>query len=97
MIGGLPVVLKGPQVYVARTEALRRVRYDEHVRMVDHRDFFSMACGRMVFVRDARLVAFHARTPFNRAYVAYRDDVAADTVYLSRKWSGSSSRNGPGS
>ena len=86
LVGGLPVVLKGPQVYVARTESLRRVRYDEHLRMVDHRDFFSTACGRLVFVSDPKLVAFHARTPFDRAYVAHRDDIGADTAYLSRKW-----------
>jgi hypothetical protein len=86
LIGGLPVVPKAPQTYLARTEALRSVRYDENLRMVDHRDFYSAACGRLVFVQDPRFVAFHARTPFDRTYTAYREDVAADLDYLRHKW-----------
>lgn len=86
LIGGLPVVAKGPQIYVARTRALRAVPYDEHIRMVDHRDFFSAASGRLVFVHHPGFVAFHARTPFDREYTTYREDVAADLAYLGRKW-----------
>jgi len=88
VVDGLPVVPKGPQIYVARTEALRGVPYDENIRMVDHRDFFSSACGRLVFVHDPSFVAFHARTPFNRTYTTYREDVTADLAYLSQKWRG---------
>ena len=87
-VGGLPVVMKGPQVYVARTERLREVPYDENVRMVDHRDFFSSASGRLVFVSAPQLVAFHARTPFDKKYTSYREDVNADLAYLARKWMG---------
>ncbi len=90
-IGGLPVVMKGPQVYVARTERLREVPYDENIRMVDHRDFFSSASGRLVFVSDPQLVAFHARTPFDAKYTSYREDVADDLAYLGRKWMGTPS------
>ena len=85
-IDGLPVIAKGPQVYVARTEALRQVPYDERVRMVDHRDFFSSAAGRLVFVQARWLIAYHARTPFARAYVRHRNDVRADLAYLTQKW-----------
>jgi beta-1,4-N-acetylgalactosaminyltransferase 2 len=87
-IGGLPVVMKGPQVYVARTAKLRQVPYDENLRMVDHRDFFSRAAGRLVFVSAPQLVAFHARTPFDKTYASYREDVNADLAYLGRKWTG---------
>ena len=86
VIDGLPVVIKGPQVFVARADRLRAVPYDERIRMVDHRDFFSSAAGRLVFVQDPGLVVFHARTPFDRQYTAYRDDVAKDLAYLTRKW-----------
>ncbi len=91
-IGGLPVVMKGPQVYVARTDRLREVPYDENIRMVDHRDFFSSASGRLVFVSAPQLVAFHARTPFDQKYTSYRDDVAKDLAYLGRKWRGTPGR-----
>jgi hypothetical protein len=87
LIGGLPVVLRGPQVFIARTESLRSVPYDENIRMVDHRDFFSMASGRLVFVHDPDFVVFHARTPFNVFYTSYRNDVGADLAYLASKWS----------
>lgn len=89
-VGGLPVVLKGPQVYVARTERLREVPYDERIRMVDHRDFFSSASGRLVFVSAPGVVVFHARTPFDTTYQSYRDDVGQDLAYLNRKWSAAS-------
>lgn len=92
VVDGLPVVLKGPQVYLARTERLREVPYDEQLRMVDHKDFFSRACGRLVFVRAPGLVLFHARTPFDAAYTSYREDTAPDLAYLGRKWSGGAHR-----
>ncbi len=86
VVDGLPVVMKGPQVFVGRTDRLREVPYDEHIRMVDHRDFFSSAAGRLVFVQDPEVAVFHARTPFNREYTSYRDDVGADLAYLHQKW-----------
>jgi beta-1,4-N-acetylgalactosaminyltransferase 2 len=86
VIDGLAVVMKGPQVFVGRADALRQVPYDENIRMVDHRDFFSSAAGRLVFVQDPGLVVFHARTPFDKEYTSYRDDVTSDMAYLAGKW-----------
>jgi hypothetical protein len=86
LVDGLPVVLKAPQAFVGRTDRLREVPYDENIRMVDHRDFYSSASGRLVFVHAPWLVVFHARTPFNRVYTSYREDVAADLAYLAGKW-----------
>jgi hypothetical protein len=85
-IGGLPVVAQGSSTYLARTDALRTVRYDENIRMLDHRDFFSLACGRMVFVQATEFTAFHARTPLNAAYMAHRNDINKDRIYLGKKW-----------
>ena len=85
-IDGTRVVAKGPTAYVGRTEALRQVPYDEKIRMVDHRDFFSSAAGRLVFVQARWLVVYHARTPFNRSYNQHRDDVHPDLYYLGSKW-----------
>ena len=44
--------------------------------------------GRLVFVQDPGLVVFHARTPFDKEYTSYRDDVTRDMAYLGRKWPG---------
>ena len=79
---------KVPQVYLARTESIRRVRWDERLRMVDHRDFFSRASGRIVSVQAQSVWAYHLRTPFDPYYNAYREDVAEDLRTLARLWPG---------
>jgi Glycosyl transferase family 2 len=86
VIDGLPVWLMTPQAYLARTDSVRRVRWNEDIRMVDHRDFFSRAAGVLVFVQDATIPVFHARTPWNAEYTKHRDDVSTDLAYLGRRW-----------
>ena len=88
VIDELPVVGKVAQVYLARADAVRAVGWDEGLRMVDHRDFFSRASGRLVSVQHDRVLAYHAQTPFDARYARYREDVAADFAYLGQKWSG---------
>ncbi|GGB69941.1 hypothetical protein N798_15695 [Knoellia flava TL1] len=88
LVGGLPVVPKTPQLYLARTESVRRVRWDERLRMVDHRDFFSRAAGRLVSVQARTVRGYHSRTPFDPFYTSYREDVAEDLRVLARIWGG---------
>ncbi|HHU11170.1 MAG TPA: glycosyltransferase, partial [Intrasporangiaceae bacterium] len=76
------VVGKVAQVYLARTERLRLVGWDENLRMVDHRDFFSRASGMLVSVQHNGVLAYHAQTPFDAHYARYREDVQADFAYL---------------
>lgn len=89
-VGGLPVVPKTPQLYLARTASIQRVRWDERLRMVDHRDFFSRASGRIVAVQAQTVRAYHMRTPFDPFYTRYREDVAADLRTLGEIWAGGS-------
>lgn len=86
LVGGLPVRYKIEQVYLARTEAIARVRWDPGVRMVDHADFFSRAAGEIVVVLDTSIRAYHAQTPFDAEYARYRQDTAKDLRYLSDVW-----------
>lgn len=86
LIDGLPVVPKTPQLYLARTAAIQQVRWDERLRMVDHRDFFSRASGRIVSVQAETIRAYHMRTPFDPFYNAYREDVATDLNTLATIW-----------
>jgi len=65
---------------------IRRVRLNEELRMVDHRDFFSRASGTLVTVVDQGNFVYHARTPFDAEYIAFRADTAADLARLSRHW-----------
>lgn len=86
LIDGLPVVPKTPQLYLARTASIQQVRWDERLRMVDHRDFFSRASGTLVSVQAESIRAYHMRTPFDPSYNAYREDVAADLQRLATIW-----------
>lgn len=86
LIDGLPVVPKTPQLYLARTASIQQVRWDERLRMVDHRDFFSRASGTLVSVQAESIRAYHMRTPFDPFYNAYREDVAADLQRLATIW-----------
>ncbi|MDY6055276.1 glycosyltransferase [Micrococcus sp.] len=86
LVDGLPVRLMVAQNYVARTASLRRIGWDEGVRMLDHRDFFHRASGRLLTVLDLSVGAYHVRTPYRREYMRHRRDHAADREYLQRKW-----------
>ena len=88
LIEGLPVVPKTPQLYVGRTASIHKVRWDERIRMVDHRDFFSRAAGTIVCVQAQTIRGYHMRTPFDPFYTSYREDVAADLQTLGQLWSG---------
>ncbi len=87
LVDGLPVRLMTPQAYLARTASIRKVGWNQRLRMVDHRDFFSRAAGALVFVQDAAIPVFHARTPWNRFYNRHREDTAADRETLRGLWS----------
>lgn len=96
LVGGLPVRYKIPQVYLARTRSLMRVRWDENIRMVDHRDFFSRAAGRLLVVLDPGNHVYHARTPFDAGYIRYREDTQSDLRYLAGVWAArAAGRRGP--
>ncbi len=77
-IGTLPVCDKVPNFYIARTEALRRVAWDPRIKRLDHADFFTRARGVLTTVFDRGLQCLHAQTPFDAAYMAKRNDYAAD-------------------
>ena len=86
MIDGLPVAYKVPNWYVARAEKVRSVRYDDRLKRVDHKDFFSSAYGRLLCVLDAKMVCLHAHSYFDPHYLSFRQDTAADFAYLAQKW-----------
>jgi glycosyltransferase involved in cell wall biosynthesis len=86
LIDGLRVCDKVMNFYVARTDRLRLVGWDPALRRIDHADFFTRALGVLVSVFDPELQAFHAQTPFDRAYMASRMDIAADQRLLATRW-----------
>ncbi len=86
VIDGLPVLHKVPQFFIARTDRLRLVQWDDHLKRVDHNDFFTRAYGVLVSVQDKDFTCLHAQPKFNATYQSFRQDCGADLAYLSQKW-----------
>jgi len=85
-VGGAIVVSKVANVFLARTESIKAIRWDDDLRLVEHRDFFSRASGRLVCVQAEGVRAYHVRTPFNAFYMKHRRDVGPSLAAVSRKW-----------
>lgn len=79
------VVGKPPNIFIARTEKIRLIGYDDNIRMIDHNEFFYRAAGKIVSVLDISSFVFHNRNIFNRNYQKYRSDIDGDIVYIRKK------------
>ena len=80
------VLGKGPNIYLARTESIRKVGYDENIRMIDHHEFFTRAAGVLVTVGAQESFVFHRHDPFDLEYRKYRNDTLADQEYIKEKY-----------
>ena len=76
LIGPLPVYDKVANFYVARTERLRLVGWDPHIKRVEHAEFFTRARGVLATVYNEHLQCFHAQTFYDAHYMARRTDPA---------------------
>jgi glycosyltransferase involved in cell wall biosynthesis len=85
-VGGLTVCEKVNNFFLARTERLRLVPWDPELKLLDHADFFTRALGVLTTVDNPSLTAFHARTPFDRAYMEQRMDEAAVKRILEERY-----------
>ena len=85
---------KVPNIFLARTESVKEVGWDDNIRMIDHHDFFFRAAGILVSVLSTNSVVFHNHNFFSPHYNRYRSDWKGDAAYLRRvryKREGSSS------
>ena len=80
------VLGKGPNIYLARRDSIRKVGYDKNIRMIDHHDFFVRAAGELVTVGALDSFVFHRHDPFDQEYQKYRNDIQTDTEYLNMKY-----------
>ena len=86
IIDGHEVVYKTPNVYLAKTEAVRKVGYDPNIRMIDHYEFFLRAAGEIVCVQDPHSYVLHCHNLFEeKMYRMYRRDYGEDVAYIARK------------
>ena len=81
-LGDAVVLDKVPNFFLARTEAVRAVGWDPRLKRLDHADFFTRARGRIASALLDDFRVLHLRDPFNAAYRAFRDDLAADLALL---------------
>ena len=79
------VMGKVPNLYVARTDKVRSIGWDENIRMMDHQDFFWRAAGNLVSVIALGTAVFHYHNPFQWHYQKYRQDVEGDKNYIAKK------------
>lgn len=80
--GGAIVCDKVPNFFVARTERLRLVGWDERLRRLEHGDFFTRARGVLTSAFLPSFWCFHAQSPFDAHYMQYRDAIADDEALL---------------
>lgn len=86
VIDGCEVIYKPVNVYVARTESLRKVGYDSNIRMIDHHEFFFRAAGQIVCVQDPHACVMHCHNLFEKGeYDRFRSDIAGDSAYIAEK------------
>ena len=89
------VIGKPANVFLCRTEKLRQIGYDDHLRMLDHHEFFYRAAGVLVSAMDVSAWVFHYHNPFDTQYHAYRMDYENDLKYMRAKHSWKSPESKP--
>ena len=76
------VVGKTTNIFIARTDKIREVGYDDNIRMIDHNEFFYRAAGRIVSCLDTECYVIHYHNWFDRHYQKYRSDYQKDLQYI---------------
>ena len=76
------VLGKTSNAFLSRTEAIKKVGWDEHIRMIDHHDFFFRAAGVLVSVLSLHSVLYHNHNFFSPKYNRYRADWKGDAAYI---------------
>lgn len=79
------VVGKPPNIFIARTDAIRKVGYDKNIRMIDHHEFFLRAAGNIVSAFAPQSFVFHRHDISDKNYLKYRSDYQGDKEYIAAK------------
>jgi hypothetical protein len=88
LLGGLRVVDKVPNFYLARRDRLALVGWDPQLKRMEHADFFTRALGVLTTVFNPDLRCLHARTPFDTEYMRKRMDLDASLEVLEGRYGG---------
>ncbi len=88
LLGGYPVHLKVPNFYIARTDKVKLVSWDDNLKRMDHADFFTRAVGILTSVQDRDFKVLHYPTYFNKMYMERKNDNFHDRIVLQHKYQG---------
>ena len=80
------VVAKPPNIFIVRTDAIRKVGYDDNIRMIDHHEFFMRAAGVLVTACDFKSFVYHYHNILDKNYLKYRTDYLGDKKYIRAKF-----------
>ncbi len=72
MLGENRVVDKVQNYFIARTESVLRVRWNDDFKVLEHTEFFTRARGRITTAYRDDMLILHAKTPFDIAYHRHR-------------------------
>lgn len=76
---------KVPNIFLARTEKVREIGWDDNIRMIDHHEFFTRAAGNLVSVMNPNTAVFHIHNMFDNYYNKFRSDFSDDYYYIQGK------------
>ena len=79
------VLGKVPNIFIARTEKVKEIGYDDNIRMNDHNEFFYRAAGNIVATLDTSSFAIHYHNRYDMNYQRYRWDILGDNYYIRDK------------
>ena len=91
------VLGKIPNRFLARSESIRKIGWDDNIRMIDHHDFFFRAAGVLVSVISTKSIVFHNHNFFSPLYNRYRSDWKGDAQYIRKTRYGSRASTPAGS
>ncbi len=72
MLGENMIVDKVQNYFIARTESIRQVRWNNDLKVLEHTEFFTRARGRITTAYRDDMLVLHAKTPFDIAYHRHR-------------------------
>lgn len=75
---------KVSNAFLARTESIKKIGWDDRIRMIDHHDFFFRAAGILVSVLSKSSILYHNHNFFSPHYNRFRSDWKGDAAYLRR-------------
>lgn len=79
------VMGKVPNIWLARTDKIKEIGWDDNIRMIDHHEFFYRCAGNLVCVLADNTIIWHQHNPFNAYYHQYRGDFRNDAIYIYKK------------